>query len=253
VTESRSSPAHWVVIPAAGKGSRFGADIPKQYLPLISPHAPASPAAGRCVLECTLACFADDARIAGIVVAVAADDAHWPRLGISRHARVHTVQGGAERADSVLNALDYLQARNDVAPGDWVLVHDAARPCLSQRALDDLLATLADDPVGGILAIPVSDTVKQAAAGRIDATLDRNTLWLAQTPQMFRVGMLQQALRDALAAGASVTDEASAMEWAGYSPRLVPGEARNLKITRADDLALARYYLGAGTVAGDVQ
>jgi 2-C-methyl-D-erythritol 4-phosphate cytidylyltransferase len=231
---SGASPANWVVIPAAGRGTRFGAATPKQYLPLTK-HAS--------VLECTLACFVDHPLVAGIVVAVAADDAQWPTLSVARHPRVHAVTGGAERADSVRNALDYLRSRGDVAGADWVLVHDAARPCLSRRVLDDLIATLHDDAVGGILALPVSDTVKQASGENIEKTLDRRALWLAQTPQMFRVDMLQQALAAALKAGAVITDEASAIEWAGYAPRLVTGEARNLKITHSDDLALARFYL----------
>jgi len=266
VNESSTSPANWVVIPAAGRGTRFGAATPKQYLPLVLPQLQqhslsAKPLSGqRCVLECTLACFIDHPRIAGIVVAVAADDALWPTLAISRHPRVHAVQGGAERADSVRNALDHLVRLGSAVGTDWVLVHDAARPCLSRTALDGLLTALQDDPVGGILALPVSDTVKQASGERIGATLDRRTLWLAQTPQMFRVAMLQQSLTSALEAGAVITDEASAIEWAGHAPRLIPGEARNLKITHADDLALARFYLEASetrtetaTTAGNTQ
>lgn len=212
----------------------------------------------RCVLECTLACFVDHPRIAGVVVAVAADDMHWSTLPLSTHPRVRAVTGGAERADSVRNALDFLcedvQRKSAdstrAAINDWVLVHDAARPCLSTRALDTLLATLRDDAVGGILAVPVSDTVKQACGGNIEKTLDRRTLWLAQTPQMFRLGLLRQALAAALDAGAVITDEASAIEWVGHAPRLVQGEARNLKITHSDDLALARFYLGAGLDVG---
>jgi 2-C-methyl-D-erythritol 4-phosphate cytidylyltransferase len=259
-----ASPANWVVIPAAGRGTRFGAATPKQYFPLLqhssisSVRSPTKPfSAQRCVLECTLACFVDHPLIAGVIVAVAADDVLWQTLAISRHPRVHTVQGGIERGDSVRNALDHLVKLGSADGNDWVLVHDAARPCLSRQALDGLLAALKDDPVGGILALPVSDTVKQACGERIDATLDRRTLWLAQTPQMFRVAMLQQSLTAALAAGAVITDEASAIEWAGHAPRLVTGEARNLKITHADDLALARYYLETRaeteSAAGDAQ
>jgi 2-C-methyl-D-erythritol 4-phosphate cytidylyltransferase len=240
--ERGALPANWVVIPAAGRGTRFGAATPKQYLPLTD---------DRCVLECTLACFADHPHVAGVVVAIAADDNHWHSLPIFGHPRVRTVVGGAERADSVRNALDLLFSDPvQVAGSDWVLVHDAARPCLSAQALNRLLATLQDDPVGGILALPVSDTVKQSSGEKIAATLDRRSLWLAQTPQMFRAGLLHRALTDALATGVVITDEASAIEWAGHAPRLVPGEARNLKITHSDDLALARFYLQAGSLAG---
>lgn len=250
--ERGASPANWVVIPAAGKGTRFGAATPKQYLPLID---------DRCVLECTLACFVDHPRVAGVVVAVAPGDSYWHSLPLSRHPRVSTVIGGAERADSVRNALDYLcsepQSTGQLLNGgayaagnDWVLVHDAARPCLSAQALDGLFTALKDDPVGGILALPVSDTVKQSSGEKIAKTLDRRALWLAQTPQMFRLGLLRRALTDALAAGAVITDEASAIEWLGHAPRLVPGEARNLKITHSDDLALARFYLQAAAPAG---
>ena len=134
--------------------------------------------------------------------------------------------------------------RERAAPSDWVLVHDAARPCLTTGDLDRLLAELADDPVGGLLAVPVRDTLKQADdAGRVAATVDRSQLWHALTPQMFRLGMVYEALRTALARGLLVTDEAAAMEAAGFAPRLVEGRADNLKITQPEDLALAEFYL----------
>lgn len=221
----------WALIPAAGRGLRVGAELPKQYLTL----------AGRSVLEHSLSLFINHAGIAGVVVALAADDARWPMLGAARSPRVHAVTGGAERAHSVLAGLQRLKslARED----DWVLVHDAARPCLSRAMLDAMMSALERDPVGGLLALPARDTVKQAEGDRVTATLDRSRLWLAQTPQMFRLGPLQAALSEALRLDRAVTDEASAMEQAGHLPRLIEGSADNLKVTQAEDLALAEFIL----------
>jgi len=229
-----TSPRHWALVPAAGIGKRMGSAVPKQYLPL----------AGRPVITHALATLLAHPRLAGVVVAIGAEDEWWPtvaaELAVAKPLRV--VTGGAERCHSVLNGLEALRQR--AAPTDWVLVHDAARPCLATEELDRLLAELADDPVGGLLAVPVRDTLKQAdVAGRVAATVDRSRLWHALTPQMFRLGMLQEALSAARARGLLVTDEAAAMEAAGYAPRLVEGRADNLKITRPEDLALAEFYL----------
>lgn len=227
-----STPRFWAVIPAAGVGRRLGSAIPKQYLDL----------AGYPVIDRTLAVFVADPRIDGVWVALGPDDGYWPATAHAGHPRVRRVTGGAERCHSVRNCLLALAAEAD--PADWVLVHDAARPCLRPADLDRLITTLADDPVGGILAVPVRDTMKAAdPEGRIRATLDRSTLWHAYTPQMFRLGTLSDALGDAIAAGDLVTDEAAAMERIGLKPRLVEGHADNLKITRAEDLPLARFYL----------
>ncbi len=222
----------WAAIPAAGVGKRLGATIPKQYLDL----------AGRPVIEWSLKPFIDDPRIAGVWVALSAADGYWPDTVYADHPKVRRVEGGAERCHSVLNALDSLS--QEAEPHDWVLVHDAARPCLRPGDLDRLLAELRDDPVGGILAVPVRDTMKGGdAQGRIATTLDRSAMWHAYTPQMFRLQVLRQALRDALAAGDLVTDDASAIERLGLAPRLVLGQVDNIKITRAEDLPLARFYL----------
>jgi len=226
-------PSFWAVIPAAGIGSRMRADRPKQYLPL----------AGRTILEHTLDCFLDHPGLKGLVVSLAADDPYWPQLSCAGDARIRRAAGGRERADSVLNALRLL-AEQGAQDADWVLVHDAARPNLARTDLDLLLAELAEDPVGGLLAVPARDTLKRAdAAGRVGQTLDRSVIWQAYTPQMFRLGALRQALGDALRAGLAITDESSALEWAGLAPRLVEGRADNLKITRPEDLQwLARRW-----------
>ncbi|WP_443190494.1 2-C-methyl-D-erythritol 4-phosphate cytidylyltransferase [Pseudomonas indica] len=216
----------WAVVPAAGIGSRMRADRPKQYLQL----------AGRTILEHSLHCLLDHPGLQGLVVSLATDDPYWPDLACSKDSRIQRAAGGRERADSVLNALLRLEALG-AAANDWVLVHDAARPNLARSDLDRLLDELADDPVGGLLAVPARDTLKRVGAdGRVVETVDRSLIWQAYTPQMFRLGPLRAALAGALAAGATVTDEASAMEWAGQSPRLVEGRSDNLKVTRPEDL-----------------
>lgn len=216
----------WVVIPAAGVGSRMQADRPKQYLSL----------GGRALIEHTLDCFLDQPGLKGLVVCLADDDAWWPGLACAADQRIKRAAGGRERADSVLSGL-YKLGELGAQDSDWVLVHDAARPHLAATDLHKLLSSLQDDPVGGLLAVPVRDTLKQADAnGRVTATPDRSLFWQAYTPQMFRLGALRQALADALAGGALITDEASAMEWAGLAPRLIEGRADNIKVTRPEDL-----------------
>ena len=228
-------PSFWAVIPAAGIGSRMRADRPKQYLQL----------AGKSILEHTLHCFLDHPCLRGVVVSLAEDDPFWPSLECARDGRIYTAAGGAERADSVLNALLRL---TELGAGeqDWVLVHDAARPNLAQADLDLLLAELADDAVGGLLAVPARDTLKRVGSdGRVRETIDRSVIWHAYTPQMFRLGALHRALAEALVSDVAVTDEASAMEWAGQSPRLIEGRADNLKVTRPEDLHyLERLWRG---------
>lgn len=221
-----ASSRFWAVIPAAGIGSRMRADRPKQYLEL----------GGRTILEHTLDCFRPHPGLRGIVVSLAADDPWWPTLPCSSDSMIRRAPGGRERADSVLHALDLLLA-GGAAREDWVLVHDAARPNLARTDLDRLLETAADDAVGGLLAVPARDTLKRAGSdGRVAATVDRSVIWQAYTPQMFRLGLLHDCLAGALAAGVQVTDEASALEWAGHAPLLVEGRADNLKVTRPEDL-----------------
>jgi 2-C-methyl-D-erythritol 4-phosphate cytidylyltransferase len=216
----------WLVIPAAGIGARMAVDRPKQYLQI----------AGHCILEHTLHCFLDHPGLLGATVCVAVDDPFWPQLPLASDPRIRRAHGGRERADSVLAGLESLLA-GGADCDDWVLVHDAARPNLAPEDLDRLLESLADDPVGGLLAVPARDTLKRAGCdGRVAETIDRSTIWQAYTPQMFRLGALREALAQALEQGVAVTDEASAMEWAGQSPRLIEGRADNLKVTRPEDL-----------------
>lgn len=219
-------PSFWVVIPAAGVGSRMRADRPKQYLSL----------AGTTIIEHTLGRFLDHPRLQGLVVCLAAEDPYWPKLAIASDRRVQRAEGGGERADSVLAGLRRLSELGARAE-DWVLVHDAARPNLAREDLDRLLGELANDPVGGLLAVPARDTLKRAGpGGRVQETVDRSVIWQAFTPQMFRLGLLCETLAGALAAGVAITDEASALEWAGHAPRLIEGRADNLKVTRPEDL-----------------
>jgi len=216
-------------MPAAGSGQRFGQEIPKQYMPL----------AGRTVIECSLEPFVADPRCTAIVVAICAADGRFADLQVAGEAKLSTVAGGAQRADSVLAALESMQAPDD----EWVLVHDAARPCVSQAEIDALLEAAGVGEDGALLAVPLADTLKREAAGRVCETPSRDSLWRALTPQMFRLGDLRAALRAARAAGRSATDEAQALEWQGRQPRLVAGSALNLKITTAADLQLAAAIL----------
>ncbi len=254
---------YWLVMPAAGAGRRFGGrssgeHIPKQYAALR----------GRTVIEWALAPFLADSRCAGVVVALAADDQWWPKVA-ERIPAVAVCQGGAERSESVRNALAALNRR--AGKDDWVLVHDAARPCLARADLDRLLEQVGAHSVGGILAQSVADTLKRAersqsaaAAGAssgadpkastgivsIEQTVDRAGLWRAGTPQMFRYARLLDALERALVAKRFPTDEAQALEWLGEHPLLVEGSAANLKVTTADDLALAESLLAGREAKG---
>ena len=214
------------IVPAAGIGSRMGAECPKQYLSL----------AGKCILEHTLERLLSHPAIARVIVALAPHDRWFETLAVAADPRVWRVEGGSERAWSVLNGLH-------VAQGEWVLVHDAARPCLTHGDLDRLIATaMACD--GAILGSRVRDSMKRTdAAGNILATVEREQLWHALTPQMFPTGPLRRALEEGLALGAAITDEASAMERAGFAVRMVEGRADNIKVTRPEDLSLAELYL----------
>ena len=210
----------------------MGGVIPKQYLPL----------AGLSVIVHTLDILLSHPRISGVAVAIGAEDGWWDSIRLDTGKPLLQVNGGQERCHLVLHALYAL--RELAAPEDWVLVHDAVRPCLRSTDLDVLMDTLKDDAVGGLLATPVRDTMKRAdAGGRVSATVDRAALWHALTPQMFRLQVLSRALEQALERGLPVTDDASAVEALGLAPRLVEGRADNIKITRPEDLLLAEFYL----------
>lgn len=228
---------YFAVIPAAGTGSRFGGDVPKQYLPL---H-------GSPLIRHTMGALLADPRIERVVVVLAPDDAFWDEdcTPVGMLARVSVVrEGGATRAISVINGIKWLIDKIKAEPDDWLLVHDAARPCLNSVQLSSLIDGLKDDPVGGLLAIPVADTLKRAdTVCRVEATIDRQRLWQAQTPQMFPMGLLHMALSSGSLDG--ITDEASAIERLGQQPRLVAGSLTNLKVTYPEDLALAEMILSA--------
>jgi 2-C-methyl-D-erythritol 4-phosphate cytidylyltransferase len=221
-------PAIATVIPAAGVGKRMKADKPKQYLPLC----------GVTVLEQTLRRLKQVAALQQFYLALSPDDPYFPTLPLATDSGIQRVDGGAERANSVLNALVQIDAK--VYP--WVLVHDAARPVVRVSDIELLIDSCIESNQGGILATPVRDTMKRGS-DRVEHTVDRAGLWHAYTPQLFPTALLRDALQQALAQGVAITDEASAMEWAGLPVLLVQGHADNIKITQAEDLALAAFYL----------
>jgi 2-C-methyl-D-erythritol 4-phosphate cytidylyltransferase len=223
-------PRFFALLPAAGIGSRMAADCPKQYLPL----------AGRNMLWHAINAFERHPSIERTFVVLSPDDGYWEGQDWSDLSRLEVLRcGGTSRAETVANGLRALS--HLAGEEDWMLVHDAARPCLSDTLLDQLINALGQDPVGGILAIPVADTLKrQTPDGHIRETVPREGLWGAQTPQMFRYGTLVRALDHA---GTAVTDEASAVEALGLAPRLVEGAATNLKVTFPRDLEIAEWLL----------
>jgi 2-C-methyl-D-erythritol 4-phosphate cytidylyltransferase / 2-C-methyl-D-erythritol 2,4-cyclodiphosphate synthase len=240
-----SAPAErrvWAIVPAAGRGERFASathGLPKQYTPLL----------GRSVLEWSLRALLAEPRVHAIVVVLAANDAHWPEIRAKLNSpKLLSTTGGAQRQDSVMNGLDYLLPQ--AHPEDWILVHDAARPCLSGEDLAALISALDGAPgnpgaaaAGAVLAAPIVDTVKRELGQAGVETVDRTGLWRALTPQVFGFAQLRQALLDAARAGTQVTDEAQALERAGLRPTLVRGSPFNIKVTRVEDLAMAAEIL----------
>lgn len=222
----------WALIPAAGIGTRMGGQIPKQYLTV----------SGKPILQHTIACFLSYPAIEKVVVVLAQDDSHWPHLQAKLPKdKILIAIGAEERYQSVYKGLIALQ---QVAhPDDWVLVHDAVRPCLRHSDLARLIAAVRNHPVGGLLAIPVIDTLKRSnKAGEVITTVDRTHLWRAQTPQMFKIGQLTLALKTAIEAQRTITDEASAIELLGEKPLLVEGHADNIKVTTPLDLSLVERF-----------
>ena len=220
----------WAVVPAAGVGKRMNADRPKQYLELVD----------KTVIEHTLLRLLSAEVFTAVAVAISKEDPYWPELEVAKHEKIITADGGKERADSVLSALKSI--RSLAADEDWVLVHDAARPCITATDIKLLIETLRDDEVGGILALSSHDTLKDVQGKNILGTLDRSHIWRALTPQMFKYGSLKNALEIA-EGNPAITDDASALELQGLQPKIVEGRPDNIKITRPEDLALAQFYM----------
>ena len=221
---------YWAVVPAAGVGKRMNADRPKQYLPLLD----------KTVIEHTLMRLLKADVFSAVAVAISEEDPYWPELDIASNEKVITAAGGKERADSVLSALKAI--RTLASDDDWVLVHDAARPCITTIDIIHIINSLKTDDVGGILALSSHDTLKNVQGDFIVETLDRRHIWRALTPQMFRYGLLKSAL-EAAEGNPAITDEASALELKGLQPKIVEGRPDNIKITRPEDLALAQFYM----------
>lgn len=227
-----SQPKCWAIVPAAGVGQRMASTIPKQYLKLQN----------RTILEHAASVLLENSNIKQLVFALHEDDKYFSQLSIQyEHNNIRQVIGGETRAHSVLNALEAI--KNDVNPDEYVLVHDAARPCLSAADLQRLIDKCLQHEVGGILAAPVTDTVKQVQHCEIQKTLDRSSIWRAFTPQMFKFNILHQSIKQALTDKVSITDESSAVEYMQRQPCVVEGSASNIKITRSEDLDIAEMYL----------
>jgi len=237
-TTHKNTKQYWAVIPAAGVGKRMQADRPKQYLQIEN----------KTVLEHTLKRLLSHKHICGAVVSISEGDEYWKDLRFKSDKPVLVASGGAERSDSVLNALLCLQEtctqQNISVDTVWALVHDAARPCVRVEDMGVLIDKASQDEEGGLLALPVRDTMKRDNdQGQIERTVDREGLWHALTPQMFRLDLLIEALQHARYKNLAITDDASAMELAGYHPQLIEAHEDNIKITRAFDLELAALYL----------
>ena len=253
----------WVIVPAAGIGKRMASDIPKQYLPIL----------GKTILEYTVERLLEVSAVAGVLVCVARNDKYWNDLAISKHPSVQSVQGGTERMHSVYNALNYLQKellqkemlqeespqnkklRTEISSeqeSPFVLVHDAVRPCVKRADIEHLMNELVQDEVGGLLATPAVDTLKKVnEQGRVVETLPRDNCWRAQTPQMFRLNLLQKSIELQLGREQIASDESGAMEAAGYSVKVIEGSQENIKLTLPSDLALIESILKAQLSASE--
>ena len=222
----------WAIIPAAGIGTRMGVETPKQYLSL----------AGKTVLEHALLHFCEHDAIHGVVVVLSEDDRYWKSVSVVTNRKIHTTTGGQQRYHSVLNGLNYLE--KIAQPDDWIMVHDAARPCVRLEDINKLIDAANGTEDGAILAVPTRDTMKRADKDyKIRETVSREDLWHALTPQIFRFSTLRTALQKAIVNNIPITDEAQAVEMMGLRPLLVEGYADNIKITHKADLALAETHL----------
>ncbi len=231
-SEYDSEPKYWAVVPAAGVGKRMNVDIPKQYLEIR----------GKTLIEHTLERLIAFTMLEKIVVVLSPDDEYAPNIAALKHDKVILADGGTERYHSVVNGLKTLAPL--AAAADWIMVHDAARPCVRQSDLEWLVKCLAGHPVGGLLGLPVRDTMKRVQTDDlIVETVERSALWHAYTPQMFRFELLVSALNKAIQDKVPVTDEASAMEYSGHKPMMVEGHPDNIKVTCGPDLALASLYI----------
>ena len=233
INSNSQSPQYWAIIPAAGVGKRMQADRPKQYLELLD----------KTVLEHTLDRLLSMESVSGVVLSISEGDEYWADLNYQSTKPLLLANGGKERSDSVLNALNLLNEKVDTAESVYALVHDAARPCVRIDDIQHLIEQCSDEH-GGLLALAVRDTMKRSdSQANVLETVDRNNLWHALTPQMFRLDLLINALNNAEQNKLAVTDDASAMELAGYKPRLIEAHEDNIKITRAFDLTLSELYL----------
>ncbi len=228
-----SADRYYLIIPASGIGKRMRSDIPKQYLTLNN---------GNSVLDQTLEVLLNIEKIKGCVIALSSEDSLFKQSPFYNHPKIIAKAiGGKERFHSVISALNTLRPfAND---NDWVLVHDAARPCVNAIEITTLMNELKKHPTGGLLATPVVDTIKQAKENIVESTLDRSNLWQAQTPQMYRFGVLSEALKTVIKNDVKITDEASAIELLGLKSVIIPSSKSNIKITTPEDLALANFYL----------
>lgn len=245
-SQENQDSAFWVIVPAAGIGKRMSSAIPKQYLKLQ----------GKTVLEHTIARLLSVNRIRGVLVCLARNDEHWHSLAIASHERVHTVHGGQERMHSVYNALSYLKANHQVSD-EFVLVHDAVRPCVRKLDVERLIAAVdkkeGDFEAGAILATPAVDTLKRVdVKHRILETLERENCWRAQTPQMFRLNLLQRSIEVLLNRNQIASDESAVMEASGLQPGIVEGSQENIKLTLPADIPLLEAILGVQCENGEV-
>lgn len=227
-----TQPECWAIIPAAGTGQRMASSIPKQYLKLWN----------KTIIEHAATALLNSEDIRQIVFALHIDDEYFSRLSLFKNnPRIRRVTGGATRAHSVLNALEAI--KSEIRHDSYVLVHDAARPCLTSTDLENLMQTCFQHNVGGVLAAPVRDTIKQVHQDEILSTLDRTQIWCAFTPQMFKFDILYNAITQALKNNILVTDEASAIEYMEYHPCVVEGSISNIKVTRPEDVGIAEMFL----------